>query len=54
MPEGDTVWLTAHRLDKALAQAALTVADLRVPQLATSDLVGMTVTEVRARAASTS
>ena len=49
MPEGDTVWLTAHRLDSALRGRELTVGDLRVPQLATSDLRGQTVTEVVAR-----
>jgi endonuclease-8 len=49
MPEGDTVWLTAHRLDAALRQRALTVAELRVPRLATVDLRGDTVSEVLAR-----
>ncbi len=49
MPEGDTVWLTAHRLDQALAGRALTLADLRVPALATADLRGRTVTDVLAR-----
>lgn len=49
MPEGDTVWLTAHRLDAALAGQVLTLADLRVPQLATSDLTGDAVREVVAR-----
>jgi len=49
MPEGDTVWLTAHRLDAALAGRTLTTADLRVPQLATSDLTGEVVREVVAR-----
>ncbi len=49
MPEGDTVWLTARRLDAALAGRALTVAELRVPQLATAELTGETVREVRAR-----
>jgi endonuclease-8 len=49
MPEGDTVWLTAHRLDQALAGHELTVGELRVPQLATVDLVGETVTAVVAR-----
>jgi endonuclease-8 len=49
MPEGDTVWLTAHRLDAALSGRALTVAELRVPQLATSELTGETVREVIAR-----
>jgi endonuclease VIII len=49
MPEGDTVWLTAHRLDTALAGQLLTVGDLRVPQLATTDLAGETVTAVVSR-----
>ena len=49
MPEGDTVWLTAHRLDAALSGRVLTVAELRVPQLATTDLAGETVPEVVAR-----
>jgi endonuclease-8 len=49
MPEGDTVWLTARRLDEALAGHVLTVAQLRVPQLATADLTGDTVVAVLAR-----
>lgn len=49
MPEGDTVWLTAHRLNKALAGQVLTTSDFRVPALATCDLRGRTVTEVIAR-----
>ena len=49
MPEGDTVWLSAHRLNRALGGQVLTVADLRVPALATSDLRGMTVLSVVAR-----
>lgn len=49
MPEGDTVWLTAARLHRALSGRALTVTDFRVPQLATLDLRGHTVTEVLAR-----
>ena len=49
MPEGDTVWLTARRLDEALAGRVLTVAQLRVPQLATADLRGDTVAAVLAR-----
>jgi endonuclease-8 len=49
MPEGDTVWLTAHRLDQALTGRALTLSDLRVPSLATTDLRGRTVTAVLAR-----
>lgn len=46
MPEGDTVWLTARRLDQALGRQRLITADLRVPQLATTELRGMTVIEV--------
>jgi endonuclease-8 len=49
MPEGDTVWLTAHRLDQALAGRPLTVSDFRVPALATVDLRGRTVAQVLAR-----
>jgi endonuclease-8 len=49
LPEGDTVWLTAHRLHRALAGRVLTVSDLRVPQLATVDLRGIEVEEVLAR-----
>lgn len=49
MPEGDTVWRTAHRLDQALAGRPLLLADLRWPSLATSDLTGMVTTEVVSR-----
>jgi len=49
MPEGDTVWLTARRLDTALAGRTLTRAELRVPQLATTELAGMAVTTVVSR-----
>ena len=46
MPEGDTVWLAAQRLDAALAGEVLLRSDFRVPQLATVDLSGRTVQEV--------
>ena len=49
MPEGDTVWLTAKRLRDALAGRVVTTFDLRVPQLATSDLTGDVIREVVAR-----
>lgn len=49
MPEGDTVWLTARRLHAALAGQRLTRAELRVPQLATANLVGAEVQAVVAR-----
>jgi endonuclease-8 len=46
MPEGDTVWLTARRLSDALAGQTLVRCDLRVPQLATTDLTGRRVEAV--------
>ncbi|MFC5379835.1 DNA-formamidopyrimidine glycosylase family protein [Aquipuribacter nitratireducens] len=49
MPEGDTVWLAARRLHEALAGRVLLASDFRVPQLATTDLAGSTVTGVEAR-----
>jgi endonuclease-8 len=49
VPEGDTVWLTASRLHRALSGRPLTVSDFRVPQLATLDLRGVNVREVLAR-----
>lgn len=49
MPEGDTVWLTARRLDRGLSGQVLTASDLRVPSLATVDLSGASVVETIAR-----
>jgi endonuclease-8 len=49
MPEGDTVWLQARRLDRALAGRAITYTDLRHPRLATAQLSGRAVAEVAAR-----
>src|SRR6478735_8886833 len=46
MPEGDTVFRTAHRLDRALAGSVLVQGDLDVPKHATADLTGATVLEV--------
>ncbi|UNK71564.1 DNA-formamidopyrimidine glycosylase family protein [Microbacterium sp. H1-D42] len=46
MPEGDTVFKTAQRLDAALHGQTATRFDLRVPQAATIDLAGHTVREV--------
>ncbi|MGW8483212.1 DNA-formamidopyrimidine glycosylase family protein [Microbacterium sp. NPDC055903] len=40
MPEGDTVFRTARRLDLALAGETVTRFDLRVPRAATADLTG--------------
>lgn len=44
MPEGDTVRRTAWRIDAALAGRVLTRTDFRVPDLATVDLTGHTLT----------
>jgi endonuclease-8 len=46
VPEGDTVWLAAKRMNTALSGATLLRGELRVPQLAAVDLAGATVTEV--------
>jgi endonuclease VIII len=46
VPEGDTVWLAAKRMHTALAGATLRRGELRVPQLAATDLAGRSVTEV--------
>ncbi|MGY1632909.1 DNA-formamidopyrimidine glycosylase family protein [Geodermatophilus sp. SYSU D01186] len=46
MPEGDTVWLAAKRMNTALAGSTLRRGELRVPQLAATDLAGRAVTEV--------
>ncbi|APB01334.1 DNA-formamidopyrimidine glycosylase family protein [Nocardia seriolae] len=48
MPEGDTVYLTAARLRKALAGKTLTRSDFRVPKYATIDLKGQEVESVGA------
>jgi endonuclease-8 len=49
MPEGDTVWLAARRLDRALGGHVLQSSDFRVPSLATVDLAGVRVVETVAR-----
>jgi endonuclease-8 len=46
VPEGDTVWLAAQRMHRALAGATLRRGELRVPQLAAVDLTGATIREV--------
>jgi len=46
MPEGDSVWYAARRLDQALAGHTLIRSDFRVPRLATATLAGQVVTEV--------
>lgn len=46
MPEGDTVFRTARRLNDALAGAEVTRFELRVPQAATVDLTGRIVHDV--------
>jgi endonuclease-8 len=49
VPEGDTVWRAARRLDRALSGKVLTTTDFRVPAFATWDLTGATVAETRSR-----
>jgi endonuclease-8 len=49
MPEGDTVFRTARRLDEALSGAEVTRFDLRVPRFATLDLTGQPVHGALAR-----
>jgi endonuclease-8 len=46
VPEGDTVWLAAQRLDAALGREVLQRSDFRVPSLAEVDLSGRRVLEV--------
>ncbi len=49
MPEGDTIFRAARRLDTALAGHDVTRFDLRVPAFATADLTGQRVHGVAAR-----
>jgi endonuclease-8 len=49
MPEGDTVWRAANRLNAALAGQRLTAAELRHPRWVEIDLRGRLVTEVVSR-----
>lgn len=46
MPEGDTIWRTARRLDEVFAGHELVRTDLRWPSLATADLTGRRTLEV--------
>jgi len=49
VPEGDTIWLAAHRLHEMLAGRVITHSDFRVPRYATANLTGRTVAEVASR-----
>jgi endonuclease-8 len=49
VPEGDTVWRTAHHLDRALTGQVLVASDFRVPSYATLDLSGRRVVGTVAR-----
>ena len=49
MPEGDTVYRAARLLERNLTGHVLTASDFRVPQHATADLSGGTVTGTRSR-----
>jgi endonuclease-8 len=46
MPEGDTVWLAAKRMNQALAGQRVTAFELRTPALALVDLTGALVESV--------
>jgi endonuclease VIII len=46
VPEGDTVWLAAQRMNTALAGSTLRRGEFRLPQLAALDLTGSSVHEV--------
>jgi endonuclease-8 len=46
VPEGDTVWLAARTMDRALGGRTITASDFRVPQLATATLTGSVVIDV--------
>lgn len=43
MPEGDSVWRVARRLDDRIKGHRVVASDFRVPRLATSDVSGRTV-----------
>jgi endonuclease-8 len=45
VPEGDSIYRAAAKLQRGLSGQVLTRSDFRVPSLATSDLVGATVLE---------
>lgn len=45
MPEGDSVYKLARRLDRSLLDRTIVRSDLRVPRLATRDLTGRTILE---------
>jgi endonuclease-8 len=49
VPEGDTVWRAARRLDRALTGKVLTRTEFRVPAFATWDLAGATVEQTLSR-----
>jgi endonuclease VIII len=49
VPEGDTVWRAARRLDQALSGKVLTRTDVRVPAYATWDLAGARVIQTVSR-----
>lgn len=46
MPEGDSIWRAANRLNEALAGQVITASDFRVPRFATLNLTGWTMTKV--------
>lgn len=49
MPEGDSVFVAATKLERALKGHQVIRSDFRVPRHATADLVGKTITDVTSR-----
>lgn len=49
MPEGDSVYKAARRMREHLVGRRVTASDFRVPQLATADLTGQTITDFTSR-----
>lgn len=49
MPEGDTVWRAAQRLNDVLAGERIEASDFRIPSLATADISEHTAIEVLSR-----
>jgi endonuclease-8 len=49
VPEGDTIWRAANRLNTAFAGHLITECDFRVPRLATASIAGATMLQVQAR-----
>lgn len=49
MPEGDTAYRVAHHLGRSLANRTVTQFELRIPEFATANLSGETITAAQSR-----